>query len=115
MGGCKKRRRQRKIRDDITAKRKETRQKRHHKYGHSYAKQTTKGKSWFVSKPTDHRGNELVPRTFEDEYALFKKSGGRLGWNPNPNNRLPENPVYLASKSPYGFCVKENIRDLKHK
>ena len=48
-------------------------------------------------------------RTFEDEYKLFKKTGGRQGWSPNPKHRPEENPVYLASKSVFGG-IKFNWR-----
>lgn len=107
-GGCKKKRRvTRGAHGEIRhAKIRATRQARHKKYGHSYkTRRQTKVTSWFVPK------DERKVNTFEDEYQLYKKTKGRQGWNPNPNQREYENPAVKASKSVLG-TAKYHLQDL---
>ena len=92
MGGCKKRLRKRRVREDITEARKETRQRRHTKHGHNdYAK---RGSSPLYPDVIREEG-----ATFDEEYKTYKKTKGRRGLNPSPDRRQAENPEYLSRNS----------------
>jgi len=96
MGGCKKRRRVKLIREQrelICGRHHATRQRRHKKYGHSYTR-TYGGHPMFPKVVNDEVG-----KTFDDEYKTYKKTRGRRGLCPNPLKRKAENMVYLARNS----------------
>jgi len=98
MGGCKKRRRMKLIREQrvlIRDAHHKTRANRHKKYGHSY----TRGEPGYSVR----KWPQIVEReqgvTFDEDYKTFRKTRGRRGLNPNPDYRGTENPSYLARNS----------------
>ena len=100
----KKARRKRMAGEEKTALRKEIVAKRVKLRGRNYRKASCRRnqEDWYAEPPKTAKGDVIRGRTFEDEYRLYRKTRGRQGWNPNPDYRGEENPVYLASKSPYG-------------